>query len=217
MTTIAMLGSGIMASALTVPLADNGHDIRLGGTHLDRGIISSVQLSGVHPGLQLKLPAAVRAFQLEDAEEAFDGAEVVLSGVNSFGVRWAGQHLARLLRPGQLVIAIAKGMEAAENGDLRTLPEVLAGEAPDELRRQVSWAAIGGPSIAGEVAVRRHTCVVFAGEDQAVIDRLAGLFRSSTYHRSRAVRAGSAGDGPAPAPTGRASRDTAWPASATCT
>jgi len=182
MTSIAMLGSGIMASALTVPLADNGHDIRLVGTHLDREIISSVQASGVHPGLQLQLPSAVRAFQLEDAEEAFDGAEVVLSGVNSFGVRWAGQQLARLLRPGQLVIAIAKGMEAAENGDLRTLPEVLAGEVPDELRGQVSWAAIGGPSIAGEVAVRRHTCVVFAGDDQAVLDRLAGLFRTDAYH-----------------------------------
>ena len=80
------------------------------------------------------------------------------------------------------MIAIAKGMEAAENGDLRTLPEVLAGEVPDELRRQVSWAAIGGPSIAGEVAVRRHTCVVFAGEDQAALDRLAGLFRTDAYH-----------------------------------
>jgi glycerol-3-phosphate dehydrogenase (NAD(P)+) len=182
MTSIAMLGSGIMASALTVPLADNGHDIRLVGTHLDREIISSVQASGVHPGLQLTLPSAVRAFQLEDAEEAFDGAEVVLSGVNSFGVRWAGEQLARLLRPGQLVIAIAKGMEAAENGDLRTLPEVLAGEVPEELRGQVTWAAIGGPSIAGEVAVRRHTCVVFAGEDQAALDRLAGLFRTDAYH-----------------------------------
>ena len=173
MTTIVMLGSGIMASALTVPLADNGHDVRLVGTHLDRNIIDSVQATRIHPGLQRKLPSAVHAYQLEDAATAFDGAEVVLSGVNSFGVRWAGQQLARLLRPGQLVIAIAKGMEAAENGDLRTLPEVLAGEVPDELRGQVSWAAIGGPSIAGEVAVRRHTCVVFAGDDQAVLDRLA--------------------------------------------
>jgi glycerol-3-phosphate dehydrogenase (NAD(P)+) len=182
MTSIVMLGSGIMASALTVPLADNGHDIRLVGTHLDRKIIDSVRATGVHPGLQLELPSAVRAYQLEDAAAAFDGAEVVLSGVNSFGVRWAGQQLARLLRPGQLVIAIAKGMEAAENGDLRTLPEVLAGEVPDDLRRQVSWAAIGGPSIAGEVAVHRHTCVVFAGDDQAVLDRLAGLFRTDAYH-----------------------------------
>ena len=92
MTTIAMLGSGIMASALTVPLADNGHDIRLVGTHLDREIIEQRPVVRGAPGLQLELPAAVRAFQLEDAEEAFDGAEVVLSGVNSFGVRWAGQQ-----------------------------------------------------------------------------------------------------------------------------
>ena len=97
---IAMLGSGIMASALTVPLADNGHDIRLVGTHLDRKIINSVQVSGVHPGLQLELPSAVRAFQLEDAAEAFDGAEVVLSGVNSFGVRGPGSTSPGCYGPG---------------------------------------------------------------------------------------------------------------------
>ena len=32
------------------------------------------------------------------------------------------------------------------------------------------------------MAVRRHTCVVFAGDDQAVLDRLAGLFRTDAYH-----------------------------------
>jgi glycerol-3-phosphate dehydrogenase (NAD(P)+) len=126
MTTIVILGSGIMGSALTVPLADNGHDVRLVGTFLDTEIIDSIKATGVHPGLRRKLPESVRAFQLEEAETAFDGAEIVLSGVNSFGVRWAGQQLARLLKPGMLVIAIAKGMEAADNGDLRILPEVLA-------------------------------------------------------------------------------------------
>jgi glycerol-3-phosphate dehydrogenase (NAD(P)+) len=182
MTTVAMLGAGVMASALTVPLADNGHEIRLVGTHLDEEIVESVRTSGVHPGLGLALPDAVRAYRLDDAEEAFDGAEVVLSGVNSFGVRWAGRQLARLLRPGTPVIAITKGMEAAENGDLRILPEVLAEEVPHELRAQIPWSAIGGPSIAGEVAVRRHTSVVFAGLDQDVLDRLAGLFRTDRYH-----------------------------------
>jgi len=182
MTTIAMLGAGIMASALTVPLADNGHDVRLVGTHLDRDIIDSVKATRIHPGLQRKLPEAVHAYQLEEAETAFDGAEVALSGVNSFGVRWAGQQLTRLLRPGMLVIAIAKGMEASEKGDLRILPEVLADEVPEELRSQVSWAAIGGPSIAGEVAVRRDTCVVFTCRDQAVLDRLAEMFRTDHYH-----------------------------------
>jgi glycerol-3-phosphate dehydrogenase (NAD(P)+) len=182
MTTIAILGSGIMGSALTVPLADNGHDVRVVGTFLDTEIIDSIKATGVHPGLRRKLPESVRAYQLEEVETAFEGAEIVLSGVNSFGVRWAGQQLARLLKPGMLVIAIAKGMEATDNGDLRLLPEVLAGEVPEGLRSQIPWTAIGGPSIAGEVAARRDTCVVFAGRDQAAVDRLAAVFRTDHYH-----------------------------------
>jgi glycerol-3-phosphate dehydrogenase (NAD(P)+) len=182
MTSVAMLGSGIMASALTVPLADNGHEIRLVGTHLDRDIIDSVRADGTHPGLKIKLPSAVTAYQLEEAAQAFDGAEVVLSGVNSFGVRWAGEQLAGLLEPGQHVIAIAKGMEANYAGDLRILPDVLAEQVPEELRSQVTWSAIVGPSIAGEVAVRHDTCVVFAGHNEAALDRLAAMWRTESYH-----------------------------------
>src|SRR5919108_2220500 len=182
MTTIAILGAGVMASALTAPLAENGHDIRLVGTHLDRDIIDRIQTTGVHPGLRRKLPSSVRAYQLEQIEAAFDGAEIVLSGVNSLGVAWAGQRLAGLLNPGMLVIAIAKGMAAGEDGDLRILPEVLAEQVPAELRARIPWAAIGGPSIAGEVAARRHTCVVFTGRDQDALDRLAATFRTGWYH-----------------------------------
>src|SRR5215213_1106738 len=113
MTTVSVLGSGVMATALAFPLSDNGHEVRLVGTHLDREIIDSIKDTGVHPGLDLEIPP-VRAFQLEEAAEAFDGAEVVMSGVNSFGVRWAGERLAALLRPGMHVLSIAKGLEATE-------------------------------------------------------------------------------------------------------
>ena len=182
MTAIVILGSGVMGSALTFPLADNGHDVRLVGTHLDRDIIDSVRATGVHPGLNRKVPESVRAHQLEELKTAFDGAEVVVSGVNSFGVRWAGQQLAPLLQPDMLVIAIAKGMAASDDGDLHILPDVLAEQVPPELRSRIPWAAIGGPSIAGEVAARRDTCVVFTGRDQAAVDRLAATFRTGWYH-----------------------------------
>ncbi len=182
MTTVSILGSGIMATALTFPLSDNGHEVRLVGTHLDRDIIDSIKETGVHPGLELEVPGNVRAYQLEEAEEAFEGAEVAMSGVNSFGVGWAGEQLASLLKPGMHVLSIAKGMEATENGDLRILPEVLAERVPEELREQVTWSAIAGPSIAGEVAVRRDTCVVFAGRDAGVAEKLAALFRTPSYH-----------------------------------
>src|SRR5919201_5671836 len=182
MSTIVILGSGVMGSALTMPLADNGHDVRLVGTHLDREIIDSIRASGVHPGLRRELPSSVRPYQLEELETAFADAEVVLSGVNSFGVRWAGEQLAPLLQPEQLVIAIAKGVDADARGNLRILPEVLAEPVSPDLRERVRWAAIIGPSIAGEVAARRETCVVFCGEDEAALDRLAATFRTDWYH-----------------------------------
>jgi glycerol-3-phosphate dehydrogenase (NAD(P)+) len=180
MTTVTVLGSGVMATALAFPLSDNGHEVRLVGTHLDREIIDSIKETGVHPGLEV--PVAASAFQLEEAEEAFDGADVVMSGVNSFGVRWAGKQLSSLLKPGMHVLSIAKGMEATGGGVLRILPEVLASEVPEDLRKRVSWSAIAGPSIAGEVAVRRDTCVVFTGRDAGVMEEVSGLFRTPYYH-----------------------------------
>jgi glycerol-3-phosphate dehydrogenase (NAD(P)+) len=181
MTRVAVLGAGVMGSALTVPLADNDHDVRLVGTHLDREIIDSIKQSHVHPGLDAELPASVEAYQLEEAPDAFAGAEIVLSGVNSFGVRWASEQLEGLLPDEALVIAIAKGLEAGEDGELRILPDVLSECWSPSQRAGHAVAAITGPSIAGEVAARRDTCVVFAGHDRAALDRLAATFRTDSY------------------------------------
>jgi glycerol-3-phosphate dehydrogenase (NAD(P)+) len=182
MAVVVILGSGVMGSAMAVPLAANGHDVRLVGTHLDREIIDAIRATGVHPGLGRELPSSVRAYQLEELEAVFADAEIVLSGVNSVGVEWAGERLAALLRPGQLVIAVTKGVRAEENGDLRVLPDVLAERVPADVGAQVGWAAIIGPAIAGEVAARRQTCVVFCGRDESVVDRLAEAFRTDSYH-----------------------------------
>jgi glycerol-3-phosphate dehydrogenase (NAD(P)+) len=181
-TSVAILGSGMMGSALAVPLADNGHDVRLVGTHLDREIIDSVQATGYHPRLEVDMPESVRAFQLEDAEAAFDGAEIVLSGVVSYATHWVAEQLTRLLAPDQVVLMVAKGMEASEDGDLRILPDVLASLLPEALRDQVPISAIVGPCIAGELACRRQSSVIFAGRDAAVLDRLADTFQGPYYH-----------------------------------
>lgn len=182
MSAVAILGAGIMASALTVPLTRNGHRVHLVGTHLDTEIIDSIQRTGVHPHLGIALPEGVSAFQLEQAQEAFEGAEVAISGVNSFGVAWAGQQLSALLRPGMRVLSITKGMDADEAGNLRILPEVLMEQVGAELSGQVTWSAIVGPSIAGEVAVEHDTAVVFTGTDRESLDALAHMFRTDSYH-----------------------------------
>src|SRR5919199_1300858 len=182
MARIAVLGAGVMGTALTYPLADNGHDVRLIGTHLDQAIIAACRASGVHPRLSSALPPNIRCFTVDELAEALVGLDVVALGVNSRGVRWAGQVLTPHLRPGQPVIIVTKGLAAGDAGDLRIFPDLLADDRPAGLRGTVPIAAIGGPSIAGELAARRPTGVVFTCCDTAMLDYLAGVFATAYYH-----------------------------------
>ncbi len=182
MATIAIVGAGLMGTATAWPLSDNGHTIRLVGTHLDGEIIRSCRERNFHPRLRRELPPRVTPFFVEEIGEALDGVEVIVSGVNSHGVHWIGQTLGPHLRPGQLIIAVTKGLEAAPNGDPLILPDVLVSELPAALRDQVTVAAIGGPCIAGELAGRRPSCVVFGAREREAVERLAAFFRTSYYH-----------------------------------
>ena len=62
------------------------------------------------------------------------------------------------------------------------LPHRLRRELPPSLQQTVKLAAVGGPSIAGELAANRHTCVVVTGNDAALIDKLARMLRTPYYH-----------------------------------
>jgi len=182
MAIVTIVGAGFMGTATAWPLADNGHTVRLVGTHLDGEIISSCKQKRFHPKLQRDLPVGVRPYHVEEIAEALDGAEIIVSGVNSSGVHWIGRTVGPHLTPGQMVIAITKGLEADANGDLVILPDVLKGELPSAIRERVTLAAIGGPCIAGELAGRRQTCVVFGSRDAEAVERLAAMFRTPYYH-----------------------------------
>ncbi|MCX5734215.1 MAG: glycerol-3-phosphate dehydrogenase [candidate division NC10 bacterium] len=182
MAIVTIVGAGFMGSATAWPLADNGHTVRLVGTHLDAEIITQCKERRFHPKLQRELPPGVQPYHAEEITQAIEGAEIILSGVNSSGVRWIGQTLGPLLRPEHLLIAITKGLDLDASGDLKILPDVLRDELPENIRNQVRLAAIGGPCIAGELAGRRQTCVTFGCRDQAAVERLATAFRTPYYH-----------------------------------
>ena len=182
MATVAIVGAGLMGTAVSFPLCDNGHAVRLVGTHLDGEIITSCCERRWHPGLKREIPATVRPYFVDEMAEALDGAEVIVSGVNSDGVHWIGQALGPHVQPGQVIIAVTKGLQVAENGDLIIFPDVLAGELPSSVRDQVIQAAIGGPCIAGELAGRRESCVFFASRDHDSVEWLAPIFRTPYYH-----------------------------------
>lgn len=182
MANVAIVGAGLMGTATAFPLTDNGHSVRLVGTHLDGEIIRSCKERHYHPRLKRELPPGVRPYYVEEVAEALKGVDIIVSGVNSYGVHWIGRTLGLHLKPGQSIIAITKGLEANTEGDPIILPDVLASELPSPLRDAVRLAAIGGPCIAGELAGRRHSCVVFGSRDSQVVEKLAAVFRTPYYH-----------------------------------
>lgn len=182
MAKITILGAGLMGTAVAWPLVDNGHDVRLVGTHLDDAIIRACLDRGYHPKLRRQLPDGIMPYYLKQLPEALDGADLVVSGVNSLGVRWLAHTLGPLLRPGARLIAVTKGLEAGSNGEARILPDLLRSELPADIREDVSLSAIAGPCIAGELAGRRQTCVVFTGRDGGTLDELRRFFATGYYH-----------------------------------
>ncbi|MBQ1263340.1 MAG: glycerol-3-phosphate dehydrogenase, partial [Oscillospiraceae bacterium] len=49
MKTITIIGAGMMGSALAFPARENGNEVRLVGTHLDREIIDACKKTNRHP------------------------------------------------------------------------------------------------------------------------------------------------------------------------
>lgn len=171
-----------MGSATAWPLSDNGHEVRLVGTHLDREIIDGCKTKSYHPRLKRELPKNVTPYYFEELETAIQGVDFIVSGVNSMGVHWIGKTLAPYLKPGDKVIGVTKGMEADSEGNLLVLPEVIRTELPSAIRENVHIGAIGGPCIAGELAGRRQSCVYFGFREIEAAQILADAFRTDYYH-----------------------------------
>jgi glycerol-3-phosphate dehydrogenase (NAD(P)+) len=181
MAKILILGAGVMGTAITVPMTYNGHIVHLVGTHLDGDIIEEIQGSHYHPRLRGRVAETVIPYTFDRLSEAMEGVDLVVLGVNSLGIDWAAEMLGPRLPPHTPVVLLTKGL-AGDGQNLYILPDVLRKGLPSNYRNQAQVAAIGGPSIASELAALRHTCVVLAGSDRALLEEVAGLLRTPYYH-----------------------------------
>jgi glycerol-3-phosphate dehydrogenase (NAD(P)+) len=181
MAKIAILGAGLMGTAFSIPLTDNGHQVRLVGTHLDGDIIEEIHESRMHPRLRTRVAETVLPYTYDRLGEAVQDVDLVVLGVNSLGVDWAAHMLGPVLPAQTPVLMLTKGL-AGDGRKLHILPDALRGGLHPDYRDNVQIVAIGGPSVANELAARRHSCVMITGPDQALLDRLAALLRTPYYH-----------------------------------
>ncbi len=182
MAVITILGAGVMGSAMVLPARDNGHEVRLVGTHLDEAIIGSIKATGRHPRLNVKLPDGVKAYAHGDFGKALAyDTDLIILGVSSAGVGWAIDRLCETLVRPLPVLMITKGL-MPRDGAIRTLPDFVRQEVKRRKGLALDIAAVGGPCIAGELAVRRQTGVVITSRTAGLAQRLCDWLATDYYH-----------------------------------
>ena len=181
MAKIAIIGAGMMGSALAFPARENGHDVRLCGTHLDREIIETSKKTGRHPKFERDFPEGIGYFQIEDVKTAIDGADLVIGGVSSFGVEWFGDTILPLIPDGTPVLTVTKGLLNAPGGKLITYPAFWKGKLGG---RNVPLCAVGGPCTSYELVAEDQTEVTFCGDDRTALETAKTLMQTDYYHIS---------------------------------
>src|SRR3954463_2882775 len=129
MAQVVILGAGVMGTAFSTPLADNGHQVNLVGTHLDSDIMEEIHEARTHPRLHVRVPDQVQPYTHDRLAEAMQGAELVILGVNSLGVDWAAQRLSAVLPADVPVLFLTKGL-AGDKQSLQILPYALRDQLP---------------------------------------------------------------------------------------
>lgn len=181
MSTVTIIGAGMMGSALAFPLRDNKHEVRLVGTPLDTEIIKAAKVDGFHPTLKRQLPDGIRYFQFDEFKKALEGADLLLCGVSSFGVDWFAENILRELPASIPVLSVTKGMMNTPDGELIPYPELYRRRLG---RNDLSLCAIGGPCTSYELADRDQTEVCFCGTDMDLLRRIKKMFETDYYHIS---------------------------------
>ncbi len=183
MKIITIIGAGMMGSALAFPARENGNSVRLVGTHLDREIIESCKLTNRHPKFNKDFPLGIAYYQIEELEQAINGADLIICGVSSFGVEWFRDEILPKLKENVPVISVTKGLMNTPDGALITYLDIWQ-EKLDELGKSIPLNAIGGPCTSYELVAHDQTEVTFCGKDMSVLKMIKTAMSTEYYHIS---------------------------------
>ena len=172
---VSVIGAGSWGTALSLVLADSGHEVRLWARepevvqHINQKRHNPVYLSDI------TLPEHITCF--ETLKEATLTAQVVLIATPSHAVRSIAGRLAPLLNGSQLLVSVVKGIE---NETFMTMTQVLA-EVMHDIIPEDHIATLYGPSHAEEVALRQPTAVVVAAYSSSTAAVVQNMFSSPMF------------------------------------
>ena len=169
MAKITVLGGGTWAIGLTIQLASAGHEVTVWSA-----LESEIEmLSSTHAHINLPgatIPDSVK-YTLDDKEAVTDRDILVMAVASSF-TRKTAKRLAPLIKEGQIIVDVAKGIE---EGTLKTLSEQILDEIPG-----ARVVALSGPTHAEEVSRYMPTTIVASSPDKEVAMYIQDVFMTDT-------------------------------------
>ncbi|MBR2408208.1 MAG: NAD(P)-dependent glycerol-3-phosphate dehydrogenase [Lachnospiraceae bacterium] len=172
MKKVTVLGAGTWGVALTILLANNGHEVTLwskfeaetGALAADRKHIKNL------PGAVL--PDSVKLTN-DLAEAVTNEPDMVVNTVISPFVREVSQALSSHIKEGTVIVNASKGIE---NGTLYTMTDVISQEIP-----QAKVGVISGPSHAEEVSRHIPTTVVAGAAEKETAMYIQDMFMNRYF------------------------------------
>ena len=180
MYNICVLGAGYMGSAITFPLAKNGHNVNLWGTWLDDEIINACRKGLLHPKLKTKLLPTVKIFSSDELEAAVSGCDIIFMGISSEGFLDVFKKLLSVIDKNKNIFTLTKGF-IDDSGKIRRTTAV----ARQLLNKRFAeadfqWTSIGGPVKALELCRDIPTVSIYASRTDENISA-AGKFGTGNY------------------------------------
>ncbi len=178
---ITIIGSGMMGSALAFPARENGNEVNIVGTHLDRKIIENCIENSRHLKFDRDFPEGIKFYQIEDLEKALENVDFIICGVSSFGVDWWKDYILPKLPENVPVISVTKGLMNLEDGRLITYLDIWQ-EKLNELNKNIPLCAIGGPCTSYELVAHDQTYVNFCSKNKEALKMIKEAMETDYYH-----------------------------------
>ncbi len=167
MSKIGVLGAGTWGMALARMLHNSGHKVCVWSA-LEREV-TEFAATRRHPNLPgMEIPAGVDF--TGDIEAVCTGQDILLFAVPSPFVRSTARLAAPYVRDGQIIVDVAKGIEA---DTFLTMTQIIAQEIGNPA---VKLVALSGPTHAEEVARDLPTTIVSACEDRQTAELVQNVF-----------------------------------------
>ncbi|WP_019413576.1 NAD(P)H-dependent glycerol-3-phosphate dehydrogenase [Paenisporosarcina sp. TG20] len=169
MEKVVVLGAGSWGTALSIVLAEKGHNCLLWSHRKDQANEINQQHSNEKYLSGIELPKSLMA--TSSLKEAATHGKIIVIAVPTKGIREVCRSLKEWIQEPVLFVHVSKGIEP---DSLKRISEIIREEIPSNLIEEI--VVLSGPSHAEEVVLKHPTTVTAACEDIRYAEKVQDLF-----------------------------------------